>query len=179
MAKVFLDLSGICDQRIDFERAEADGQGRRLAVPEQKRLQRGEAEFVFRRNEKGKDHVECDNQILEVGGIPARSISIAGGCRWGYYKENFGLEFSDGRQENFMVCLSDMGFSLNHILEGLSGTDKMTFAEKCRDFDVFNDGEEKRFLFYCKKDLDQPGVLERIHFPDNCFMKIFAITLEN
>ena len=179
MGKIFLDLSELSDQRIDFDLERADGKRRGPAAPERKRLRRGEAEFVFRRNEKGKDHVECDSQVLEVGGIPIRSIAIAGGCRWGYYKEDFGLEFTDGRRENFTVCLSDQGFSLNRILEGLSGTDRMIYAGKCRAFDVFDAGEEKRYLFYCKKDLDQPGTLERICFPDNCFMKIFAITLES
>lgn len=184
MSKIFLDLTELFDRRIPLkspilEQGKNLRWGRTEGKNSFKPVKRGEAEFVFSGNKQKIDHLECDSQILEVGGRPTRSVLIAGGCRWGYFKEDFRLEFADGRAEIFTVCLSDMGFPLDEILKGLSGTDKMVYAGKCRAFDIFNSGGEKQFMFYCKKDLEKPGVLDRICFPDNCFMKIFAITLED
>lgn len=176
MGKVHLDLSRLFNQEMGLLNA-AKAEAGENAEPLRKRLKKGNEDFIFGRNEGGKDHVECDSQILEVGGIPARSVSIAGGCRWGCYKEDFRLEFADGSAEIFTVCLSDMGFSRNDVLENLTRPDKKAYAG-CKDLQAFDAGEEKRFMFCCKKTLEKPGILERICFPDNCFMKIFAITLE-
>lgn len=132
----------------------------------------------FERNKEFFDCIECKGQAIEVENINCNKITFAGFCAWGYFKENFLLEFMNGLTEEIIVHFFDWAWSpINSIKwsmemesENLKNCSKTLFQRDRR--------EGEAFMYYSISEINNKGnKLKRIIFPDNICMYISAITI--
>lgn len=132
---------------------------------------------VFRKNEDGLDNVECSSQRISIEKIKAKKIYFVGFCHWGYYKETFCLRCADGSVVKALVSFSDTSYLCSELGKRSLGVDKEYYDRYSKIFCTLNTKFGKRYMYYTEIEIEEKEITEII-FPDNCFMHIFAITIE-
>lgn len=189
MSKEFLDLRELCSRKLIYSEQEATPWSEELGLegyilresdfPYNTVLCRGDVECMFRKDPAGNDCVICDSQVLDVGNAAMRSIVFVGICTWGFFTENFKLEFTDGTTEFARAYFSDVCYPLFRAAQDNIGRDEQRFLDGCKIFCTFEGERGKGYICYYRTEFPRKKILKRIHFPDNCLMNILAITLEN
>ena len=123
------------------------------------------------------DCIECEGQVIEVHDIECDKIIIAGVCAWGYYNENFKVEFTDGTCKSVPVFLKDWACPPEAIAKSSMERDGAEYM-RGRTLVEFKRKDGPCYVHYVKSDLDSVKKVRRIIFPDNICMYIFGITLE-
>jgi hypothetical protein len=127
------------------------------------------------------DNVICEKQAVAAGGVLCDSVILFGACCWGYYKEDFLLEFSDGTSATARACFYDRYWPITPLIVNSLELNAKELGEYNHIFVRYPKHDDKDnycFLYYYKTDLAVKGrKLKQITFPDNMFMNIFAITV--
>ncbi len=190
MKKYYLNIADTFDTRIvyDSEAAQEAAQRNALGVNnlyiDEKDfkffqvVRKDNMAFVFRRNELLMDNAVCRNQTVDCCSIPCRKISIAGICNWGYYSEDFILKFTDGSESKLYATFADWIFPFDKQAEYESERGREFNLEKHRVLASFNTNGPEVVLSYSTADFGKTRLLDKLMFPDNIFMNVFAVTLE-
>lgn len=134
---------------------------------------------IFYQNAKGLDNVACESQILLLSNVLVRKIIFIGFCEWGYFKEKFKLECSDGTGEYAKVYFSDAVWPLEKAGECCFAAENALYMDGCRYFHEVKMKSGKGYMYYYLTEFQETKKVNKIIFPENCLMHIFAITIEN
>ena len=123
------------------------------------------------------DNIECDGQVLHIG-QNANKICFIGFFFWGKNTERVIVEFEDGIKETLRVTFEDWTVASSDeksIFKGCSD-DKVTtlFATTTKGnmIHIVN-------FHYAECALRHRAKVKNVIFPQNMFMHIFAVTIEN
>lgn len=139
----------------------------------------GETVFWLRRGVEKKDCIICQGQKISVEEKPCSEILFAGFCIWGYFKEEFLLQFSDGSESKAVVGFSDIAYTMEQISAGNMETetkDYMSFTKILSQESSLTD--QMHYLYYQEKVFAETRRLKRIIFPENSLMYIVGITIK-
>lgn len=124
------------------------------------------------------DNIECNGQSIEIGAM-ASKLHFLGFFYWGDSVEHVAVEFEDGITEIVNVMFGDwtrvLNGETNLLTEYSSETSRTAFS-------LTSKGKAIHIvcLHHAECGLKHRGKrISRIILPENMFMHIFAITLEN
>ena len=190
MKKYYLNISDAFDTRVVYDKASAHEAELKhelginnLYIDEKdfkffQVVRKSNLSFVFRRNENLMDNASCRNQIVECPSVPCRKISILGTCNWGYFSEDFVLKFDDGSESKLYATFADWIFPFDKMADCYSEKGAEFYLEKHRVFDKYQSNGPEVILSYTTADFGKTRLLDKLVFPDNMFMNVFAVTLE-
>ncbi len=188
MSKIFLDLRSIYNHRAvcpDYEGRETlkklgmDNYLKPNTLHFDRRIKKSGIECIFRKAQNGLDNVECNAQLLDIEPFPVKKITISGFCIWGTFQEDFILKGCDGSTRKAVACFSDVIWPLAFKEPYAIGEDKKMCLDRTQILcEVEWDGNQG-YIYYFTTEFPIPKLIKQILFPDNCFMHIFAITIEN
>ena len=189
MHSIYLDFTQIFNRKMVFQNEEEAAQKAELletgnyilseSFVFDKIFKKGNVRGVFRRNAEGFDNAACESQVLELRGIPVKRITFIGFCVWGYFKENFRLECADGSTEYAEAYFSDISCPLEEVQECCFALEKALYTDGCRYFKETKMKTGTGYIYYYPTEFRKTKRIEKIIFPENCLMHIFAITIEN
>jgi hypothetical protein len=181
MSKLYLDLSKLYNHRAETSGIGTPGEDNYLKLNSlsfNQCLKNGEVECIFRKASNG-DNVICDSQILDINNILIKKITLFGFCVWGYYKEKFILKYRDQTEGIAVAYFSDVVYPLTLSINNVMGIDRQIYMEGSQVFCDFIWDQQKGFMYYSTTEFENATQVNKIIFPDNCLMHIFAITIEN
>ena len=186
--KKYLDLRQIQNHRMVFPEHSMDDNQKNMGVGYtyaldksfifEKILYLKKESCIFQNNSQLMDNVVCSGQVYTDLGCPCNKITFFGFCSWGYYKEYFQLIFADRTTKNVAVHFADVTGPLFQSAHDAIGRDKQDYLEASQIFCNIVCNDRIGYMYYCESKLQEIKNLEKIVFPDNCFMHIFAITVE-
>jgi hypothetical protein len=140
----------------------------------------GNEEFIFERNKDLNDCIECRQTVVEVPDIDCKRISLAGISTWGMYKEKFKLIFDDGSSDNAIGYFADVAWPVHKYQQWFLGIEKEAMLDGSKILCGPKKAREHEFyIYHYSTEFEKTRKLKKIIFPDNIFMYIFAITLED
>ena len=179
----FVDLSGAANHRIVYEQVPKDLEHFGLddvciiekgAESEIKRIFNG---VEFRQMRGEFDNVSCENQEIPVN-AHAKAIHVLGFSFWGDNRETFEAVYADGTSEKFGIMMLDW----SHSMETLGVPAQFDYyGDKVRTAAPFLASGRLTFLAYMHQDsapLRKDCEISKLRFPDNTFLHIVAVTLE-
>ena len=141
-------------------------------------IQNGDLECIFRKNEKGQDNVICNSQVLKIKRQKIRKITIFGFSCWGYFKEYLTLKCTNGTKFNAKAHFADFAYSGLNVAKVSLKKDRENYVDMSKEFCSLDLNTGTGYMYYYETEYDKLIEVDEIIFPDNCFMNIFAITLE-
>lgn len=131
--------------------------------------------FIF--NDGFYDNIECDGQTLSIDGY-AKKIYFLGFFAWGKNTERIMVEFEDGVREIISVTFEDCTITSN---DNESLFNEYSDREYKTLFATITKGNIIHMVnfHYVRCDLKHTAKVKNIVLPQNMFMHIFAITIEN
>lgn len=179
----FVDLSGAANHRIVYEQVPKDLEHFGLddvciiekgAESDIKRIFNG---VEFRQMRGEFDNVSCENQEIPVN-THAKAIHVLGFSFWGDNRETFEAVYADGTSEKFGIMMLDW----SHSMETLGVPAQFDYyGDKVRTAAPFLASGRLTFLAYMHQDsapLGKDCEISKLRFPDNTFLHIVAVTLE-
>lgn len=124
------------------------------------------------------DNIFCENQEIEINQI-AKTINILGFSYWGDNYEFFKVVYDDGTTELLKVMLPDWSHAVENAPVNMQFE---LFDCKVKTGEIFlSSGKTVHMthLHHFSGTLKNDKVISKIVFPDNMFMHILAITLED
>ena len=116
---------------------------------------------------------------MDVNNILIKKITLFGFSVWGYFKEKFILKCTDQSEEIALAYFSDVSYPLALSIDNVMGMDRQIYRDGSQVFCDFIWDRQKGFMYYFTTEFQHAKQVNKIIFPDNCLMHIFAITLEN
>lgn len=179
----FVDLSGAANHRIVYEQVPKDLEHFGLddvciiekgAESDIKRIFNG---VEFRQMRGEFDNVSCENQEIPIN-AHAKAIHVLGFSFWGDNRETFEAVYADGTSEKFGIMMLDW----SHSMETLGVPAQFDYyGDKVRTAAPFLASGRLTFLAYMHQDsapLRKDCEISKLRFPDNTFLHIVAVTLE-
>ena len=135
--------------------------------------------FIFHKSKESLDSFDCNCQTLNLPNLMCKKIHFAGTCGWGYYKEKVELLFADGTSDYAKIGFSNICYPLKDVVHKKIGLEKEEFINASRV--LFQDTINNRsiYIYHNTVCFEQTRVLTEIRFPDNIFMVIMAVTIED
>lgn len=177
----FVDLSGAANHRIVYEQVPKDLEHFGLddvCIIEKDRRDGKTFNGVEFRLPRGEfDNVSCENQEIPVN-AHAKAIHVLGFSFWGDNRETFEAVYADGTSEKFGIMMLDW----SHSVETLGVPAQFDYyGDKVRTAAPFLASGRLTFLAYMHQDsapLRKDCEISKLRFPDNTFLHIVAVTLE-
>ena len=188
MSKEFLDLTPIFNYRLVYPKNTKLSKKKEIGISNiflteesfkfNTVINHDMVSCLFKRNKRGFDNVRCDSQKLITNKILVKKITIIGFCCWGYYKEKLILQCEDEDVEVY-AYFSDTSWLLSTLFEYSFNIEKNIYDAACHILCEVEWSDHKGFMYYYTTEFDQAKIVNKIIFPDNYLMHIFAITIEN
>lgn len=123
-----------------------------------------------------KDNVECDRQVLPVSAAADR-LHVVGFAYWGETTEQFRIVYEDGSEETVAVSFMDWSRTKQNRYwncEWKGGDIKEVYH-------CISSGALTHVIYWYRMSAALHGhsPVKEIVFPDNFFVHVFALTLEN
>lgn len=177
----FVDLSGAANHRIVYEQVPTDlehfGLDDVCIIEKDRRDGKTFNGVEFRQMRGEFDNVSCENQEIPVN-AHAKAIHVLGFSFWGDNRETFEAVYADGTSEKFGIMMLDW----SHSVETLGVPAQFDYyGDKVRTAAPFLASGRLTFLAYMHQDsapLRKDCEISKLRFPDNTFLHIVAVTLE-
>lgn len=146
-------------------------------------LIRDNKKIVFNRNNDLNDNIiPLGQEIILDKAVEFKKITIFGFSSFGMYTELIKLIDENNKIYHAGFHFNDLCWAVNEFPTfDEDEADIKDGAKVFMEFSVNNrgDGVRPAYLYYYATDFADKIKLKHIIFPDNCFMNIFAITLED
>ena len=189
MNNIYLDLTGLYNNRMVFPKArsidenimigEANNYIFSESISFNQIMGTGNVSAVFRQRADGMDNLVCESQILLLDDVTVKKITIIGFCAWGYFKENLKLECVDGTSEYAKVYFSNVSEPLENGIDSCFRIEKALYRDGSRCFKEIEMKRGKGYIYYYTTEFHEIKKVNKIIFPENCLMHIFAVTINN
>ena len=188
MGKLYLDLTKIYNHKMVLPEGSTADDENNLGISDHfikensfkfnEIVKNGDCECIFRRNEKGQDNVICNSQVLKIKRQKIRKITVFGFSCWGYFKEYLILKCANGTKFNAKAHFADFAYSGLNVAKVSLGKDRENYVDMSKEFCSLDLNTGTGYMYYYETEYDKLIEVDEIIFPDNCFMNIFAITLD-
>lgn len=121
------------------------------------------------------DNVVCAGQKLPIG-IQADRLHMIGFAYWGNTNEVFAAEYADGSVEYLKIPFVDWSCFFSNWWMDPAKYGEVTTVRR-----MLSSGKQEHLVYFHHSvvELDGSKVLERLVFPDNFWVHVFAVTLED
>lgn len=130
----------------------------------------------FRLNFGTFDNIQCSNQEILVT-TRADKLHILGFAYWGDTKEIFTIKYADGTEELIYVPFIDWSHPFGGVISEIEFADVQ--VKTAKQTWAFGALEHPIFIHHSVSALNGSKEIEKIVLPQNMFIHIFAVTLEN